>query len=96
LFILASGELKVMRQGNMLDTLYKGDCFGEMKHFPDSSFLRTTGVVAETDATLIMINLDVLAKASVECRFQFDDAFLYILLKRLDNANMRISSLLSK
>jgi serine/threonine protein kinase len=96
LFILASGELKVMRQGNVLDTLYRGDCFGEMKHFPDSNFLRTTGVVAKTDATLIEINLDVLAKASVECRFQFDDAFLYILLKRLDKANTRISSLLSK
>jgi serine/threonine protein kinase len=96
LFILASGALKVMRQGNVLDTLYRGDCFGEMKRFPDSNFLRTTGVVAETDAILIEINLDVLAKASVECRFQFDDAFLYILLKRLDKANTRISTLLSK
>ncbi len=95
-FILASGELKVTRQGNVLDTLHRGDCFGEMKHFPDINLLRTTGVVAETDATLIEINLDVLAKASVECRFQFDDAFLYILLKHLDKANTRISSLLSK
>ena len=95
-YILASGEVKVMQQGNELDILYKGDCFGEMKHFPDINLLRTTGVVAETDATLIEINPDVLAKASVECRFQFDDAFLYILLKHLDKANMRISSLLHK
>ena len=95
-FILASGELKVTRQGRELDRLRKGDCFGEMKRFPDSNFLRTTAISAETDATLIEINLDVLAKASVECRFQFDDAFLYILLKRLDVANIRISSLLGK
>jgi CRP-like cAMP-binding protein len=95
-FILASGELKVTRQGHELDRLYKGDCFGEMKRFPDSNFLRTTAVCAETDATLIGIDLDVLSKASVECRFQFDDAFLYILLKRLDVANIRISGLLSK
>lgn len=95
-YILASGGMKVMQQDNVLDTLYKGDCFGEMKRFPDIDLLRTTGVVAETDATLIEINLDVLAKASVECRFQFDDAFLYILLQRLDKANMRISNLLSK
>ena len=95
-FILASGELKVTRQDCELDRLHKGDCFGEMKRFPDSNFLRTTAVWAETDSTLIEINLGVLAKASVECRFQFDDAFLSILLKRLDVANVRISSLLGK
>jgi serine/threonine protein kinase len=95
-FILTSGELKVTRQDCELDRLRVGDCFGEMKRFPDSTFLRTTTVWAETDATLIEINLDVLAKASVECRFQFDDAFLNILLKRLDVANVRISSLLGK
>ena len=80
----------------MLDRLQKGDCFGEMKRFPDSNYVRTTSVLAETGATLIEINLDALAKASVECRFQFDDAFLSILLKRLDAANTRISSLLSR
>ena len=95
-FILASGKVKVIKQDCVLDTLHEGDCFGEMKRLPDSHFLRTTAVLAETDVTLIGINLDVLAKASVECRFQFDDAFLYILLKRLDEANTRISNLLGK
>lgn len=93
-FILASGEVKVTKHGRVLNTLKKGDCFGEMKRFPDSHYLRATSVLAQTDATLIEINLDVLAKASVECRFQFDDAFLYVLLKRLDAAHTRISSLL--
>ena len=95
-FILASGMLKVMKQDCVLNMLHKGDCFGEMKNFHDSRFLRTTAVSAVTSATLIGINLDVLAKASVECRFQFDDAFLYVLLKRLDDANTRISNLLGK
>lgn len=95
-FILAGGVLKVTRQGSVLDLLHRGNCFGEMKRFPEGNLLRTTTVLAETDATLIEINLDVLAKASVECRFQFDDAFLYVLLKRLDVANTRISRLLSK
>ena len=94
-FILANGSVKVMKGGHLLDRLQKGDCFGEMKRFPDSNYVRTTSVLAETDATLIEIRLDVLIKSSVECRFQFDDAFLSILLKRLDAANTRISSLLS-
>lgn len=93
-FILAGGTVAVTKQGHVLNMLQKGDCFGEMKRFPDSSYRRATSVFAETNVTLIEINLDVLAKASVECRFQFDDAFLYILLKRLDAANTRISSLL--
>ena len=95
-FILAGGKLKVAKQGRVLDALRRGDCFGEMKCFPGSNFSRATAVLAETDATLIGINLDVLVKASVECRFQFDDAFLRILLKRLDDANTRISDLLDK
>jgi len=93
-FILASGMVKVTKQGQALNMLQKGDCFGEMKRFPNRNYLRATSVFAGTNVTLIEINLDVLAKASVECRFQFDDAFLYILLKRLDAANTRISSLL--
>jgi len=95
-FILVSGVLKVTREGSVLDLLHRGDCFGEMKRFPESNLLRNTTVLAETDVILIEINLDVLAKASVECRFQFDDAFLYVLLNRLDVANTRISRLLSK
>jgi serine/threonine protein kinase len=95
-FILTSGMVKVLKHGRMLNMLYKGDCFGGMNRFPDSAFLRTTAVVANTDATLIEIRLDALDKASVECRFQFDDAFQYFLLKRLDVANTRISNLLDK
>ena len=93
-FILASGVVKVVKQGRELNKLQKGDCFGEMKRFSGSNYQRATSVFADTDVILIEIDLDVLAKASVECRFQFDDAFLYILLKRLDEANTRISSLL--
>lgn len=96
LFILARGSVKVMQHGHVLDTLHKGDCFGEMKRFQDSAFTRTTTVVTESNVTLIEINLDVLARASIECRFQFDDAFLSILLRKLDAANTRISTLLDR
>lgn len=94
-FILASGIVQVVKQGRELSKLQKGDCFGEIKRFADSNYHRATSVFAETDVVLIEIDLDVLAKASVECRFQFDDAFLHILLKHLDEANTRISSLLN-
>ncbi|MGA8864951.1 MAG: serine/threonine-protein kinase [Gallionella sp.] len=93
-FILADGVAKVLRNGNLVDFLHKGDCFGEIKRLPDSDYLRTTGVEAGTDCILFEVDLDVLEKASLECRYQFNEAFLHILLRRLNSANTRISKLL--
>ena len=66
-----------------------------MAHLSEREFTRTTDVAAETDVTLIEINPDVLEKASSGCRFQIDDAFLRLLVKRLDVANTRVSHLLN-
>jgi len=76
--------------------LHQGDCFGEMANFANANFLRTTDVVGKTNATLIEIKLKVLEKTSAECRYQFSDAFLRILVNRLTIANTRISHLLAE
>lgn len=94
-FILGQGSVKVLKQGLLLSVLNKGDCFGEMAHLSERDFIRTTDVVADSDVTLIGINPDVLERATTGCRFQIDDAFLRLLVKRLDVANTRISHLLS-
>lgn len=94
-FILASGEVNVLKQGRLLCQLQKGDCFGEMAHLSEHGFMRTTDVEAKTDVTLIEINADVLEKATPGCRSSFDGAFLRLLVKRLDIANTRISHLLN-
>ena len=94
-FILASGEVNVLKQGRLLSQLQKGDCFGEMAHLSEHGFRRTTDVEAKTDVTLIEIDADVLEKATPGCRSRFDGAFLRLLVKRLDVANTRISHLLN-
>ena len=94
-FILGNGTVKVLKRGLLLSVLNKGDCFGEMAHLSERNFTRTTDVVADSDVTLIGINPDVLERATTGCRFQIDDAFLRLLVKRLDVANTRISHLLS-
>lgn len=96
LFVLAHGTVKVLKQGRLLNLLHQGDCFGEMAHYAERKFKRTTDVVAKTNATLIEIKLDVLEKTSAECRFQFSDAFLRMLVKRLAIANTRITHLLGE
>ena len=93
-FILTTGIAKVLKSGKIVSFLHKGDCFGEIKRLPNSVYFRTTGIEAGTDCILFEVDLDVLATATLVCRFQFDEAFLHLLLKRLDSANTRISKLL--
>jgi len=94
-FVLGHGAVKVFKHGLLLSVLSKGDCFGEMAHLSERDFTRTTDVVADSDVILIGINPDALERATVGCRFQIDDAFLRLLVKRLNVANTRISHLLS-
>jgi serine/threonine protein kinase len=96
LFVLTHGTVKVMKQGRLLNLLHKGDCFGEMANFAEKKFTRTTDVVAKNDAVMIEIKLQVLDKTSAECRYQFSDSFLRMLVKRLAVANTRISHLLAE
>ena len=62
----------------------------------------TTGItaasrerLAQSDVVVIEINPDVLARATTGCRFQFSEAFLHMLVKRLSVANTRVSHLLA-
>jgi len=96
LFVLAHGTVKVLKQGRLLNLLHQGDCFGEMANFAERKFTRTTDVVAKTHARLIEIKSKVLEKTSAECRYQFSDSFLRMLVKRLTIANTRISHLLAE
>lgn len=94
-FILAGGTVKVLKQGRMLSVLHKGDCFGEMAHLSERDFLRTTDVIAKDNAILIEIKSNMLEQSSTDCRYQFSEAFLRTLVKRLAVANTRISHLLN-
>lgn len=94
-YIVANGTVRIVKQGRLLSLLHKGDCFGEMAHLSGGDSKRSTDVFAKTDVKLIEIDPEVLALASANCRFQFDEAFLSMLVKRLAVANTRISRLLS-
>ena len=94
-FIIANGSVRVVKQGRLLSLLHKGDCFGEMAHLTGKDAKRSTDVLARTDVKLIEIDPEVLALASPGCRYQFSEAFLRMIVKRLAVANTRIARLLS-
>ncbi len=94
-FILAAGEVKIIKQDRLLNVLRAGDCFGEMAYLGKKQFQRTASVTSSTDITVIEIASDALAQASELCRHHFNGAFLEILVDRLSMANTRLSQLLA-
>lgn len=94
-YILASGEAKVVKRGKLLNTVQTGECFGEMAYLgdrtvPDSN-VRSADVVTLSPSTTIKLTNAALKAASQSCRYQFDRAFLRILIERLALANTRMS-----
>jgi len=94
-FILAAGEVKITKQGKLLNLLRVGDCFGEMAYLGKKQFQRTASVTSSTDVTAIEIKAESLAHASELCRHHFNGAFLEILVDRLSMANTRLSQMLA-
>jgi serine/threonine protein kinase len=95
-FILVAGEVKVTKQGRLLNVLRAGECFGEMAYLGKQRFQRTASVAALTDITVVEIRAETLARASEMCRHHFHGAFLELLVDRLALANTRMSQLLAE
>lgn len=94
-YIIATGSVRVVKQGRLLSLLHQGDCFGEMSHLSGKDARRSTDVLAKTEVALIEVDPEPLSRASANCRYQFSEAFLGVLVKRLSMANTRISRLLT-
>ncbi len=91
-YIIASGEARVVKAGNLLDTLRAGDCFGEILYFEETRARRITTISSTTPLALIEIKAAALQKATDACQKQFNQAFLRILIDRLTWANSRLSA----
>ena len=90
--ILASGEVKVTKRSRALNVLSAGECFGEMAYLSRQSNQRSADVIALSNARVITIRVDDLARASDACRHRFDRAFMSILVERLTMANVRLTA----
>jgi serine/threonine protein kinase len=89
--LLASGEVKVIKQGKLLNILSAGECFGEMAYISRANgSVRTADVVTLSDSRVITIRNDALDRASDVCRHKFDRAFMAILVERLSLSNTRL------
>ena len=89
--LLASGEVKVIKQGKLLNILNAGECFGEMAYISrENGSVRSADVVTLSESRLITIRNADLDSASDICRHNFDRAFMAILVDRLSLSNTRL------
>ena len=93
-FIVTGGEVKVSKQDKLLTVLITGECFGEMSYIGSRHLPRTASVTAAGHVTAIEVGADALSHATDACARAFESAFLDLLVSRLEEANMRLSSLL--
>jgi serine/threonine protein kinase len=93
-YVIAAGEVKVTKQGKLLNILRTGECFGEMAYLGKRLFQRTASVTSVNDIIIIEVGAGSLAQATESCKHAFNAAFLELLVGRLEAANTRLSQLL--
>lgn len=88
---LIEGEARVVKQGQLLNYLRVGECFGEMALIDGQRALRGADVITSSAAKIICIPEQALQQASDACRMHVYQAFLRVLSTRLNAANLRLA-----
>ncbi len=89
-FFLAAGQVKVTRQGRLLNMIDKRECFGEMAYIRGGELPRHATVEAMTDVLLAEFAPEALGKISVGAQLQLTRALVRNLVDRLELANTRL------
>jgi eukaryotic-like serine/threonine-protein kinase len=92
-FIVADGEVKIIKGGKTLGIQHAGQCYGEMCYIRGGKTTRTASVVANTPVTLLKIKPGSLKRASESCQISFSHAFMNILVDRLTKADIELASM---
>ncbi len=84
-YVIVSGNVAVMRAGNVVGQLEAGDCFGETSYVRGAKRLAT--IKALTGVTLMKVSSTLLEQSSAACQLRFNKVFLRSLISRLQSAS---------
>jgi hypothetical protein len=90
-FFLAQGQVKVIRQGRLLNTIDQGECFGEMAYIRGGELPRHATVESLTDIVLAEFEPAALAQMSVGAQLALTRALVRNVVDRLELANSRVA-----
>ena len=93
LFILAEGEVRIMKGDAQLGTVGAGQCFGEMAYIQGKRQPRSASVVSGCGVTVIKIGAEALADASEHLQAKFNQELLKTLVQRLERTSVLASAL---
>jgi serine/threonine protein kinase len=91
LLFLAHGEVKVVKQGRLLNVLRTGSYFGEMAHVKAGQMTRQATVETMTDALIAEFRPAAMKKLSLNCQLQLSQSILNTVVDRLAFADERIA-----
>jgi serine/threonine protein kinase len=90
-YLIARGSAEVRKGKALIDTLHKGDCFGEIGFLTQAR--RTATVVAKEPVLTLRVSAGLLDRISLECQLRFYKVFTQTLIYRLSLTNARFSAL---
>ncbi len=82
-FIIVSGQVKVVKDGKLLNVLKEGDCFGEMAYLSGDKARRSASITSVSEVQLLKIQATHLESLSEGCQLRFNREFLRTLIERL-------------
>ena len=88
-FVIASGDVAVVKNAKQISTLSKGDCFGEMSYV--SKTQRSASIVAIGDVELLRIDAALMEQASTATQLRFNQIFLRTLIERLTSTSEELA-----
>ncbi|MEO8410676.1 MAG: serine/threonine-protein kinase, partial [Propionivibrio sp.] len=93
MFFLATGDVKVIMSGHLLNVIGPGECFGEMAYVAGSGLPRHATVESMTEVVLAEFEDAALDRMSDACQRRFMRALMRNLVDRLALADSRIIQL---
>ena len=90
-FFLAQGQVKVTKQGRLLNMIDKKEFFGEMAYIRGGELPRHATVEAMTGLLLAEFEPEALSKMSIGAQLQLTRTLVRNLVDRLEFANSRIT-----
>jgi serine/threonine protein kinase len=91
LLFLAKGDLKVTKQGQLLNLISAGEWFGEMSYIGGGDMHRQATIESMTDATVAEFAVADLEATSMGCRHHLLRALLRNVVDRLVLSNVRLA-----
>ena len=82
-FIIVGGQVKVVKDGKLLNVLKEGDCFGEMAYLSGDRARRSASIISVSEVQLLKIQAAHLESLSDGCQLRFNREFLRTLIERL-------------